>query len=357
MSHTIHILNNFVVNSSILFMAATLSSWPGRSLFGASLRLHTPVPLGVGAGLTAILLMLNPFTYAGAAFDLRIIPFIIAFWFGGTFSLCIAILLFWSIRLFLMGGYPLSPMDLSLLSLLVFFVRTRGVRSKRHVSTLLHFTALGNALFLLMVYPLFSTGQLLFFCLSYLAMVALGTYSVSTWMLTLKRLLGQANAEYHRARTDALTGLANRYRLDETLTHLTKNASTFGLLLIDIDRFKDVNDTYGHEVGDDVLRSIGELLEHASGPDALVGRFGGEEFLVILPKATPAILSSVAEHIRICVATHPFPTRGGNVSITVSIGACHAVNQFPEDALTLADVALYTAKKSGRNRTFISENH
>jgi diguanylate cyclase (GGDEF)-like protein len=156
------------------------------------------------------------------------------------------------------------------------------------------------------------------------------------------------------ASTDALTGHANRRALDVLLKQQITLAQTehrpFAVLMLDIDHFKQVNDTYGHSVGDDALRAFGMRVgEHLRQGD-LCARFGGEEFVVILPGTSLDRAMEVAERVRSGVAASDLlaipPIR-----VTVSIGvAGHTLGQTMPDLLKMADTAVYAAKRGGRNQ-------
>jgi two-component system, cell cycle response regulator len=173
--------------------------------------------------------------------------------------------------------------------------------------------------------------------------------------------LEQALAEQERlAVTDGLTGLYNRRFVEEMLRLETARAlrtgERLGLIVIDVDHFKSVNDSHGHQAGDEVLQAIGERLVGAVRRPDVVGRYGGEEFVVILPGADSEVLLELAERCRRAIADHPFPLRdGAPLPITVSLG----VAGVPEHAITArelvrtADRALYLAKAAGRNRAQI----
>ncbi len=172
------------------------------------------------------------------------------------------------------------------------------------------------------------------------------------------RQLARALAEQERlAVTDGLTGLYNRRFVEEMLSLETARAlrtgERLGIMVVDVDHFKSVNDAYGHQAGDDVLQALGRRLVGAVRRPDVVGRYGGEEFLLILPGADPEALLELAERCRRAVADHPFPLRSGPaLPITVSLGVAgvpgHAVTAA--DLVRIADRALYLAKAGGRNR-------
>jgi two-component system cell cycle response regulator len=158
------------------------------------------------------------------------------------------------------------------------------------------------------------------------------------------------------AHTDPLTQVVNRRalftRLGAELDRAKRYQSVMSVLMLDIDHFKDVNDTHGHLAGDDVLREVAGLLQSAIRSVDVVARFGGEEFVVVLPETPLAGAVTFAERIRAQIEMHPFCPEQGPFSITVSVG----VAAFPsegvesiEDLFARADDALYRAKAEGRN--------
>lgn len=150
------------------------------------------------------------------------------------------------------------------------------------------------------------------------------------------------------AMTDALTGAANRHRLDRDLQALSGlPAGDVSVLMIDVDHFKQVNDRYGHAVGDDVLRRLGKVLSARVRPGDVVYRYGGEEFCAMLPGASAAEARHVAERLRQAVATARMPGIG---HVTVSVGVCTGRPPQVSAVLERADMALYQAKHDGRNR-------
>lgn len=166
--------------------------------------------------------------------------------------------------------------------------------------------------------------------------------------------LARANEELNRlARKDALTGIANRLMANERLGNefklMKRTQVPFSVLVLDIDFFKRVNDTYGHETGDQVLARTAQVLSASVRETDLVARFGGEEFLVLLPATPEEAARVVAEKIRQAVEDAPSPVVG---PITVSIGlsvASPADNGY-EEVLRRAGQGLYAAKRDGRNR-------
>ncbi len=175
-----------------------------------------------------------------------------------------------------------------------------------------------------------------------------------------RKKLAEAHAELARknkelkimATRDALTGLNNRFALDETMTRELHKARRHGrplsMLIIDVDHFKQVNDTHGHQIGDQVLSRLAALLkENTRGSDVL-GRWGGEEFLIICPETDSRGIMPLAENLRRCIEGSPFPIAG---RITISIGvSTFATDDSVEKLIQKADKGLYRAKEHGRNQ-------
>lgn len=166
--------------------------------------------------------------------------------------------------------------------------------------------------------------------------------------------LAQANAELLQlARHDALTGLPNRHaanqRLREEFVRMQRSSTPYAVLMLDVDFFKRVNDTYGHSVGDAVLQHVAARLRESLRNSDFIARFGGEEFIAVLPATALHEALQVAEKVRQGLAATPLPNVG---QITLSIGLAMAdVSQLDEDvAVREADAYLYTAKHAGRNR-------
>lgn len=172
-------------------------------------------------------------------------------------------------------------------------------------------------------------------------------------------LMGAIQDRLHdQASTDSLTGLRNQEAFCEDLAAMNDLLKRKGipvcLIMMDIDRFKHVNDTYNHLVGSKVLKDLGQIIRECTRQSDVLARFGGDEFVIALPFADQEQGEVVAERIRAAVASHAFRARDHSVSITISAGL--AADQFreglvPRDLIERADVALYEAKAKGRNRT------
>ncbi|MFG0927584.1 diguanylate cyclase [Pseudomonas sp. CJQ_8] len=163
----------------------------------------------------------------------------------------------------------------------------------------------------------------------------------------LQERIGRLNRD---AQTDPLTGLGNRRSLEFSLSLLEAENREFAVIALDIDHFKRVNDSHGHEVGDQVLRHLADLMRRCCREGDLLCRTGGEEFLILLPGAPLNVAAAVAERLRVTVQDMPVEPVG---AVTISLGVTHwdgETHGEPMNALGEADRALYQAKQEGRNR-------
>lgn len=150
--------------------------------------------------------------------------------------------------------------------------------------------------------------------------------------------------------TDPLTGILNRRGLQQQLDKLTATNTPFSIISLDIDHFKRVNDAYGHDVGDEVIKSVTQVMRDCSREHDTLTRTGGEEFLILLPDLSIEIAEQVAERLRVKMAETELDKVG---YITISLGVTHwpETSENVDQCLKLVDVALYRAKQTGRNKT------
>jgi diguanylate cyclase (GGDEF)-like protein len=172
---------------------------------------------------------------------------------------------------------------------------------------------------------------------------------------SLQDELRRRNAELERlSRTDALTGVYNRRHLDEQLGAAASAGRRYGLgvgvVLMDIDRFKQVNDTFGHAAGDAVLSQIANRLASCIRAEDILGRWGGEEFIVICPFTGLEGARALAERMRSCVSATPIVAPAATVTVTISAGCAAGLGTDPDGLVRAADRALYAAKAAGRDR-------
>ena len=171
------------------------------------------------------------------------------------------------------------------------------------------------------------------------------------------RLIAISEELLFRATHDNLTGVANRGVILDMVSRermrQARDGKSFGIVMVDIDHFKYVNDTYGHPIGDIVLQETSKRMAASVRPYDFVGRYGGEEFLIVVPTSDVPGLMGLAERIRKAIESKPVHTEAGEISITASFGVAASTDSNPLEAaelLRLADDALYRAKQHGRNR-------
>lgn len=168
-----------------------------------------------------------------------------------------------------------------------------------------------------------------------------------------KAVSGHMAAISDEAMTDPLTGVYNRRGFTVMADRLI-NTSEHCVIAIDIDHFKNINDTFGHDAGDDALVSLASLLRQACRPTDIVSRFGGEEFIVLLTHTGLADGTMTAERIRLTVSTSHFPGTG-KMTISAGVAVFIGNESAREEGLSRADEALYQAKRAGRNRVSVND--
>lgn len=170
-------------------------------------------------------------------------------------------------------------------------------------------------------------------------------------------LKAQAALRY-QATHDSLTGVKNRGRITDVLTERVAEAGPLGVIMLDLDKFKAVNDTFGHAVGDAVLVLAAQRLSDALTEKDMLGRYGGEEFLVVSQRS-PEELKEFAETLRERIAGTPMETGDTQLSVTASFGVAHRNGSRVSEGSILmkaADDALYQAKREGRNRVVMADS-
>jgi diguanylate cyclase (GGDEF)-like protein len=176
-----------------------------------------------------------------------------------------------------------------------------------------------------------------------------------------EQLLSATDALQFQLATDPLTGLLSRVAILDTmrieLIRSEREGTTVGILMADLDHFKQVNDTYGHLAGDTVLREAAKRMRSSVRPYDAVGRYGGEEFLIVLPGCDISSATRRAEGLRIAIGKGPVDAPEGMIPVTLSLGVTVGGGAKPADLeglLRAADAALYDAKNKGRNQVAVS---
>lgn len=195
--------------------------------------------------------------------------------------------------------------------------------------------------------------------------IAFGAHSCA-YLLVVVGFLASVLVEYqqhlaHMATEDPLTRLLNRRGLEDALHISLARAARAGTptaaIMVDIDHFKQVNDSFGHETGDQVLRAVASSLQRVTRAVDVVARTGGEEFLLILPDTDVAAARVLAERIRCAIGDHPLLVEQQRIAVTVSLGVAAIHGDVDLDTLAAeADRAMYLAKQGGRNRVAVVDN-
>jgi len=181
-----------------------------------------------------------------------------------------------------------------------------------------------------------------------------GDHEIATLGVAFNRMADELKA---RARTDDLTGMPNfrafRERIDGELERADRYPERFGVLVLDLDRFKKYNDTFGHLAGNEALRRVSQTIRETVRAVDFPARYGGEEFAVVLPQVDAPSLAAIAERIRANVESLPAPADGDRVTVSIG-GALHPEDGNDREALfRAADERLYEAKNAGRNRVVV----
>jgi diguanylate cyclase (GGDEF)-like protein/PAS domain S-box-containing protein len=183
-----------------------------------------------------------------------------------------------------------------------------------------------------------------------------GAVEVFTDSIARRKVEKSVSALEQLAFRDALTGLPNRryieLKVEQGLEEHRRFGRPYGLLMFDVDRFKLVNDTHGHEVGDGLLKTVAKTLSHGLRPADIVGRWGGEEFLVLMPDADAVDLGDLAERCRVLIAQSSVTSGSSRVAVTASIGATVMIHSdSAPSAIRRVDELMYQSKRSGGDRT------
>ncbi|MCT4792173.1 MULTISPECIES: GGDEF domain-containing protein [Exiguobacterium] len=349
--------NQFLLNFSLLITSLLFAFLPLRHVKRISPASPVKLRILVGfiAGFISVLLVLNSITYDGAKIDLRLVALVTAFYYGGWVSGGITTLAIIGARFAVTppGAYEgLLLTGLICIALLI----TASIYRRFASHTLKDYLVLigiGIGYSLPALYLLTETfNRFLEIALVYIIFMLLGGYVTYRFLQELRKHFQFVQMQQELALTDGLTNLANRRKLDETLSHYDKHGFAFSVLIVDIDFFKSVNDTYGHDGGDVVLRQLSHLLQHCSPDEAVVGRYGGEEFVVLLPDTPLKEAVRLGETIRLaCADQHFVFSTYPAFHVTLSIGAAssdQADTSF--EVVQKADQALYQAKQTGRNK-------
>jgi len=353
-------LRDLFINSAILISFIFISSQIfKRNFLNLSVSIKDKFYFGLSKGILGIILMLftiriNP----EVIMDLRHVPILLAAFYGGGLSSIIAGL---TIALFRITYFGVStPAIIASVNMLNVAIAC-AIISKLNLSGLkkwIYMNIISSLLitiaFLLIIKDFIVLRNTLIYFWIGSSIIGTLAFYIANYMNTSIKLINRLKQE---STIDFLTGLNNVRQFDNALNQSFVNVKSknehLSILIIDIDFFKKVNDTYGHLAGDSVLLELGIVLSTYSRSFDIVSRIGGEEFSVILPDCPSRQVIEVAERLRLAVEIHEFvlPDQA-IINITISIGAA----TYPDNVSDLetlvdqADTALYSAKHSGRNK-------
>lgn len=354
-------LNIFFLNICIIFLVLSVTFYLMRNRLPIQRdsKFSTRFYFGLANGMTGILLIHNSISLNGAFIDLRLLPLALSALYGGPISIVTTGLLLIVYRIILDTGDSMIALQNSIITLVSFIVLvllcTRFIKQKAALFTVI--VTIGSLLVLVRMLsseaennawqsiyvPYFLItifASLLFYRLSDMLQEHFVLYSYQSYL----------------ASTDQLTRLANRHVIMDKVAVLEQEQAPWGVILFDLDYFKAVNDQYGHAVGDAVLRHFSVLLTQECPDDVTVGRYGGEEFIAILPNTFKVSPAQLAQQIVSTVTKTPFVMQDHALSITVSAGVAFARRQSASIVFKQADAALYEAKKNGRNQSHLYSN-
>lgn len=349
---------NFTILATMLFFGNVLLNRFRHS----PLATHSTfwLPLAAGLVLGGVGIMLIEFSFpldAHTIVDLRQSAIIIAIYVGGIPSGFIATAIIAIFRLFFYAPFGTSSL-IGAGNAVVTFVLVSLVLRKAQLNGHRWTAAFVIQFIVLMITLDVAVGPEVMALAPLIALITAGT---GMFIFLMLRHLKNSNASFammeDAAHRDFLTGLYNSrafffaYERRVRLALKDREAFGFGVILLDIDHFKKVNDAYGHPAGDVVLRQIGNILSVCSPIGGYCARNGGEEFVILIDHLNEDAIARTAERIRLTIEGHPFLLEDGTrLDVTVSLGYGLSDEGSPKTLLQRADAALYLAKESGRNR-------
>lgn len=345
------VVNIFFINISIIYLLMSLTFYIMRRILPIQPTSPRAVRLwfGFSNGLIAMLLTINAFKVEGALVDLRIIPLALVAAYAGPIGLGVTIAMTIATRYALDGTSIQFIYSVITLSCLFISSLVINRMSFRRGHRFIAYMLIGTVLVILRISAGIPIEALQVVFIPYFMMTIFGGWLCYWGSKKLETHLRMFRMHAHRATIDELTGLPNRYMTLERLNEIEESCKKWALFVIDIDHFKQLNDTYGHRVGDEALRHIGEALRFHCPDKGFVGRYGGEEFLMMLETFDDDV-KKVADVMVHKIRETPYLHKGKKIPITVSIGVTLANMEAGEVVFERADAALYEAKMNGRDQ-------
>lgn len=320
--------------------------------------------LGIAAGIVGILLMSHTYHVTSTMLiDFRNFVIAISAIFGGTVSVILTIIIMIIYRIFIFG---LTPVTLSFILSMVLLgsgslVLTRigkTFKMRWFLCFLLNMTVSS----IIMCFWLHAEADLFLLIINYYIGSIILAYLIYSVLNSYIQLTGAYKRLSEESTTDYLTDLNNVRGFDiefnKAINHCTRRNARLSFLMLDIDFFKKINDTYGHATGDEILKMLSKILVTTCRPFDIISRNGGEEFSVILIDCPMNHAHEVAERVRHAVESYDFAVKSGSIKLTISIGVSSfpEMTEDPEVLIEFADKALYQAKQTGRNKVMLYIN-
>ncbi len=354
------LINNFALLTSFLFFGNLLSRKYERYL-EKHRNIHRVIN-GLMLGLFGILLMMAGLWISGNfVVDLRHLPIIISVYMGGPVSGLLTTLIISLYRIYITGGWTVISLAATVncfmtLAISLTFIREKNLTLSKWMSAVLGSAVVSLSATFYVASPLNPESIFIFTTIK-----TLGGLFAYFMMNHIKKTERAIHLLEEAANRDHLTGLYSPRAFDalfEEVFHISKaTKKPFALVMLDIDHFKKINDTYGHLNGDTVLSQLGILLNQESTRKAYPSRKGGEEFAILIGDCDSHTAEVFAERIRKAVEKGPFQLNDGTiVPLTVSIGAGSFPTIAADKLLEKVDDALYEAKRSGRNRVELAKS-
>jgi diguanylate cyclase len=342
---------NFAIVTAFLFLASQVIY--KEQNYEDKVSLYTKLHIGFTTGLLGIVLMIFTVQFKETILDYRQLAVIIAALFGGLYASMVTGLIIFLMRLFAFGAINTSSVtaafNIIIISIVVGMICTKNLSYWKKWTYSLIVCNLSTGI----VFCINQGSKGITSALIYILMMTVGGIITASLTLFLVKAKSHSKKIQKAATFDFLTELSNHRTFDAVFNTSLQNAieknEILSLMLIDIDHFKKINDTYGHQNGDTVLIQFGKLLKDTSRSSDIVSRIGGEEFSVLLYDCPHKNALIIGDQFRIAVRDRDFVLNNGQIiKITVSVG----VSTYPdtlEDIIKQADKALYKAKSNGRN--------
>jgi diguanylate cyclase len=351
------IIANFAIVTAFLFITSQVI-FKKRTL-GETPKYSEKLKIGLLGGLLGILLMFFTVRFENTILDFRQLPLILTALMGGFLPCLITGLIISLIRLLAFGSITMS----TLIAAANTMVITLGVGiiwsvNFSYLRKWMYSLVLCNVLTSIVFFVILGrNGHGLSATILYVLMMSIGGMFSAYLTLFLARAKRYSLRMEKEATVDFLTGLNNHRTFDlqfnKGLSNAIEKNQHMTLMLLDIDNFKKVNDTYGHPNGDSLLKQVGELLLVTSRNFDVISRIGGEEFAILLFDCPHQYALVIADRIRLAVQDHPFELLDGTrMGITISIGVASLSESNQDEIIGQADLALYRAKQNGRNQVF-----